>query len=319
MSTRATIETMDFGLVLPTMPAGASKEGIEAAAEAAARLGWHSVWTTDHVLVPRSAAREYGQIYEALATLAYVGARHEDLKLGTSVIVVPQRNAVLLAKELATIDALTGGRLIAGVGVGWNQQEFVNLGEADRFHRRGAYLDETIRLWRHLWSGSEEPFEGSFHRFSDFSFGPLPAQGAALPIWVGGRNEPALQRAGAVGDGYHSSQSSPPQFAVRVPIISAAATAAGRPTPLLSARVRVHFGPERSVGGYVIAGKPEQMLAEIDAFAGCGVSHLALAFGETEPDRVVDAVERFDRDVVAQLRARPAQPGRETFPTGVPA
>ncbi|MDQ3870449.1 MAG: LLM class flavin-dependent oxidoreductase, partial [Chloroflexota bacterium] len=123
---------MDFGLVLPTMPAGATREGIEAAAEAAARLGWHSVWTTDHVLVPQSAAREYGEIYEALSTLAYVGGRYDSLKLGTSVIVVPQRNAVLLAKELATIDALTMGRVVAGVGIGWNQQEFANLGEAER-------------------------------------------------------------------------------------------------------------------------------------------------------------------------------------------
>ncbi len=89
--------------------------------------------------------------------------------------------------------------------------------------------------------------------------------------------------------------------------------------PVLSARVRVHFGPEPSVGGYVIAGTPEQMLAEIDAFAGCGVTHLALAFGETEPRRVVDAVERFDREVLAQLRARPDQRGRDRLPTGVSA
>jgi probable F420-dependent oxidoreductase len=310
---------MDFGLVLPTMPAGATREGIEAGAETAARLGWHSVWTTDHVIVPRSAAREYGEIYEALATLAYVGGRHQGLKLGASVIVVPQRNAILLAKELATIDSLTAGRVIAGVGVGWNQQEFTNLGEGERFHRRGAYLDEAIGLWRHLWSGSKEPFDGQFHSFSDFTFGPLPAQGAALPIWVGGRNEAALRRAGAVGDGYHSSQSSPPQFAVRVPIITAAARAAGRPMPVLSARVRVHFGPEASVGGYAMAGTPEQMVAEIDAFAGCGVSHLALGFGETEPGRIVEAVERFDRDVVARLRDRPDRGSREAFPTGVPA
>ena len=108
---------MDFGLCLPNYPAGASTEGIEAAADAAARLGWSTVWTTDHVLVDHQASPEYGRIFDAIVTLAWVGARHPGLRLGTSVLVVPQRNAVILAKELATLDALTGGRVIAGVGV----------------------------------------------------------------------------------------------------------------------------------------------------------------------------------------------------------
>jgi probable F420-dependent oxidoreductase len=311
--------TVDFGLVLPTMPDGASREGIEAAAETAARLGWHSVWTTDHLLVPRSAAREYGLIYEAVSTLAYVGGRHADLKLGTSVIVVPMRNAIVLAKELATIDNLAGGRLIAGVGVGWNEPEYANVGEKERFHKRGAYLDETIRLWRHLWSGSREPFTGRFHEFSDFAFGPLPEQRDKLPIWVGGRSDAALRRAGALADGYHSSMSSPSQFAVRVPVVRQAAQDAGRPSPALSARVRVKFGPVSGAGtSYVMAGAPEQMVPEVDAFAECGVTLMALAFGETDPDKLVPIIERFDRDVAAVIRARPEGAGREATPTGVP-
>jgi len=159
-----------FGLVLPTMRAGASSEVIEAGAEAAERLGWTTVWTTDHVLVPHAAAGEYGRIYEAITTLAWVGARHPRLRLGTSVIVVPQRNAVVLAKELATLDALSEGRLLVGVGVGWNESEFANLGATERFSRQGAYLDETIRLWRHLWSGSSQPFEGALHQLHDFVY-----------------------------------------------------------------------------------------------------------------------------------------------------
>ena len=235
----ATIGAMDYGICLPNFPAGASNEGIEAAADAAERLGWSTVWTTDHVLVDHSAVADYGRIYEAILTLAWVGARHPGLRLGTSVIVVPQRNAVLLAKELATLDALSGGRVIAGVGGGWSEPEFANLGMADRFRVRGAYLDETIRLWRHLWSGSTEPFHGRFHPLEDFEFEPLPPQGAGLPILVGGRAEPALRRAGALGDGYHSSSASPAQYAERVPVVRAAAEAAGRPAPRLSARVRV--------------------------------------------------------------------------------
>jgi probable F420-dependent oxidoreductase len=287
---------MSFGLVLPTMRAGASRELIEAAAEVAERLGWTTAWTTDHVLVPHAAAGEYGRIFEVITTLAWVGARHPRLRLGTSVIVVPQRNAVVLAKELATLDALSEGRLLVGVGVGWNESEFSNLGAADRFSRRGAYLDETIRLWRHLWSGSSQPFEGAFHQLHDFVFEPLPAQGAQVPVLVGGRSDAALRRAGSLGDGYHSSATGPAAYAERLPQIRAAAEASGRAMPHLSARVNVRFGPTGG-GNYVLSGDQAAMLAEVRAFAAIGVEHLALGFEPREPDAFVAAVERFDREV----------------------
>ena len=105
---------MDYGLCLPTLHVDASAEGIEAAAEAAERVGFTAVWTTDHVLVGHANEAEYGRIFEAIVTLAHVGARHPKVKLGTSVIVVPQRQAVVLAKELATLDTLSRGRVIAG-------------------------------------------------------------------------------------------------------------------------------------------------------------------------------------------------------------
>jgi probable F420-dependent oxidoreductase len=287
---------MDFGICLPNFPAGASPEGIDAAAEVAGRLGWSTVWTTDHVLVPHAAADDYGRIYDAIQTLAWVGARHPVLRLATSVIVVPQRNAIVLAKELATLDSLSGGRAIAGVGVGWNRAEFANLAMDHRFTVRGAYLDETIALWRHLWSGSREPFHGRFHTIDDFVFGPLPEQGAALPILVGGRVEAALRRAGTVGDGYHSSASSPEQYGARLPTVRAAAEAAGRPMPWLSARVRVEF--DRTEGaGYAMRGSPEAIAAEVGKFADLGVTHLALWFGATDPDEVVARAERFAREV----------------------
>ena len=291
---------MDFGICLPNFPDGASPDGIDAAAEAAERLGWPTVWTTDHVLVPRDAAADYGRIYDAILTLGWVGARHPGLRLATSVIVVPQRNAVVVAKELATLDSLTGGRVIAGVGVGWNRTEFANLAMGDRFRVRGAYLDETIRLWRHLWSGSTEPFAGRFHSIDDFVFGPLPAQGADLPIVVGGRAEPALRRAGTIGDGYHSSVSSPGQYGERVPVIRAAAEAAGRSMPWLSARARVEF--ETASSGYAIRGTPEEMAAEVGEFADVGVTHLGLWFGATDAGEVVARAERFAREVVPLVK-----------------
>lgn len=298
---------IDFGLVLPSYRRGASAEGIESATETAARLGWESVWTTDHLLVGPPASEEYGHLFEAVATLAYLGGREPRLLLGTSVIVVPLRNAVILARQLASIDVLTRGRLVVGVGIGWNEPEFRNLGVAERFRHRGAYLDESVQLWRHLWSGSAEPFGGRFHRFADVAFSPLPTRGANLPIWVGGRSERALARAGRLGDGYQASQTSPAQLAVRVPLIRQAALATGRPMPRISARVHARFGPHEGTD-YALAGTPEQMLAEISAFRAQGASHLAVDFAETDPTRLAGAMERFDREVVRVLRERDAQP-----------
>jgi probable F420-dependent oxidoreductase len=288
---------MEYGLALPNFPAGASREGIDAGAEVATRLGWSGgVWTTDHVIVDRASTAGYGRIFEAILTLAWVGARHPKVKLGTSVVVVPQRNAVLLAKELATLDALSGGRVVAGVGVGWNEREFANLGAADRFHVRGAYLDETIRLWRHLWSGSGEPFHGRFHDLDDFVFEPRPEQGERLPIWVGGGSDAACRRAGTLGDGWQSSALGPASYAKRVPKILAAATAAERPAPALSARVRVRFD-ETSGEGYAMRGSPEQVAAEVRAFAELGATMLVLAFGVTDPAGTVAAAKRFAGEV----------------------
>jgi probable F420-dependent oxidoreductase len=287
---------VEYGICLPNYPAGASAEGIDAAAEVAERLGWTTVWTTDHVLVDRGSAGDYGRIFEAILTLAWVAGRHAKVKLGTSIAVVPQRNAVVLAKELASLDALSGGRVVAGVGVGWNQSEFVNLGMADRFRVRGAYLDEAIRLWRHLWSGSGEPFHGRFHSLSDFVFGPLPAQGERLPVLVGGRSEAALERAGRLGDGYHSSAIGPDGYARRVPIVRAAAEKAGRAMSF-SARVNVRFG-QKSGSGYAMRGSPAAVAEQVKAFADAGVTELALNFGKTDPKGVVEDAETFARDVV---------------------
>jgi probable F420-dependent oxidoreductase len=288
---------MDYGLVLPSIGNDATSDGIEAACGLAERHGFGDVWGTDHVLVDASAADDYGRTFEILATLAWVAGRFRKVRIGTSVIVVPMRNAVVLAKELATIDELSEGRLIVGLGAGWSRPEFRNVGVEDRFHVRGAYLEETIRLFRHLWSGSHDPFHGRFHSFDDFVFGPLPHHAADVPIWIGGRNERALQRAGRLADVYHASASSPATFAERVPIIRAAAEALGRKVPRLSARVRVDLDGAGQ-GFYTMHGTPELVAGEIRAFADVGVDHLALAFPERDPQGLIRAVDRFVAEVL---------------------
>jgi len=288
---------MDYGLVLPSLGDDANLEGMVAAVELAEARGFTDVWVTDHLLVDHSAKEDYGRIYEAVTTLAWAAGRSREIRLGASVIVAPMRNAVVIAKELATIDALSGGRLIAGFGVGWSPDEFANVGTADRFADRGAYTEETVNLCRHLWSGSTAPFHGRFHQFDDFVFGPLPAQGGDVPIWLGGRDERALRRVGRLADGYHASATAPATLETRIPIIRSAAESAGRPMPRLSARARVELDASAE-SFYTMHGSPAEVAAEIRAFAALGVDHVALAFPPRDAAGLTRAVDRFFAEVV---------------------
>jgi probable F420-dependent oxidoreductase len=290
----------DFGVCIPNFRPGAKPEGMLASVETAERLGWGTAWTTDHILIDDNPRGEdYRTIYESLSVLAWLGGQTTSVRLGISVLVVPMRNAVVLAKELATIDALTHGRLIVGVGIGWNRREFENVGVADRFAHRGAYLEETVAMWRHLWSGGDD-YEGRFDSFKDSHFDPLPTQGAELPIWIGATAPKALERVGRIAHGYHSTRTSPAEMQERGRIIKAAADAAGRPMPVLSSRTRVVF--DRDDGDTTaLSGTSDQMVEEIRAVRDAGVSQLTLDFLEIEPEAQAQAMERFDREVVAAL------------------
>lgn len=296
---------MRFGLALANKGAGAGPESLDAGAEAAQRLGWDSVWVTDHLMVPDGPeADEYGVMLEALTSLTYVAARYEELTVGTSVVVPAMRDAPLLAKELATLDVLSGGRLVVGVGVSDKDDiaEYANLGKAERFSRRGAYVDEAIALWRHLWSGRTDPFVGEFHTVSDYVFLPLPVQGNGIPVWCGGRSERALRRTGELADGYHAAQTGPADLAGRVPRLAELSAKNNRPMPTLSVRARVDFGPStREV--YTLHGSPDEMISELLDFSRAGADEMILVFDAVRPDAVVAAVESFHKSVVEPFRA----------------
>jgi probable F420-dependent oxidoreductase len=297
---------MRFGLSLANKGDGCGAESLDAGAGTAQRLGWDSVWVTDHLMVPQGPeAGEYGVMLEALTALTYVAARHEQVTIGTSVIVPAMRDAPLLAKELATLDVLSGGRLIVGVGVSdkGDIAEYTNLGKAERFPRRGAYLDEAITLWRHLWSGRTDPFLGEFHTLTDYTFLPLPVQGSGIPIWCGGRSERALRRTAELADGYHAAQTGPGDLAARVPRLAELTTDRGRPMPTLSVRARVEFGPStRSV--YTLHGSADDMVDELVAFDRAGAHEMILVFDAVRPAAIEAAVERFHESVVEPYRAR---------------
>jgi probable F420-dependent oxidoreductase len=288
-----------LGLILPTIGAGAGGEALDAAAEAVQRLGWASVWVTDHLLVPAGPeAEEYGWTLEATSALTWVAARFPDVRVGFSVLIPAMRDAPLLAKQLATIDVLSGGRLTVGVGASdkGDLAEYENLGKGERFARRGAYLDETIALWRHLWSGSTDPFEGEFNELRDYNFQPLPVQGASLPIWCGGRSDRALHRAAWLCDGYHAAQTGPADVAAKLPKLREEAAAAGRQPVSVSVRVRVRFDQD-PIAVYSLHGDATAMISEVAEFARTGVDELVVVFKETAPERLARLIERFDAEV----------------------
>jgi alkanesulfonate monooxygenase SsuD/methylene tetrahydromethanopterin reductase-like flavin-dependent oxidoreductase (luciferase family) len=180
---------MELGVALPNGGASPSVDDVLRVADAAAALGFDSVWTSEHVIVPNDAPPSFRQSLDSLQTLAWVGARHPNLGLGTSVLILPLHNPFILARRVAALQQFSGGRFRLGVGVGWNKEEFEFLGAP--FEGRGARADEQLRVMRSLWSGD----------FENGSFGPLPDP--PPEIWVGGNAKASLRRAREVGGAWH--------------------------------------------------------------------------------------------------------------------
>jgi probable F420-dependent oxidoreductase len=167
-------------------------------AGAADSLGFDSLWACDHIVAPERHAGS-ARCLEPMILMASLAQRFPKLVVGTDVLVLPQRNAILVAKQAATLSVLTGGRFVLGIGAGWNEDEFKLLG-AD-FEQRGAHTDEAIELMRTLWRQTPASFSGSFYQLQDAYFYPNP-EGDGPPIWVGGSSSAALARAARFGDGW---------------------------------------------------------------------------------------------------------------------
>ena len=176
---------MEIGLHLPHVGPLATREGITAFARLAEEHGFDSLWVSDHVVVPRSLGSRYPYnregafpippevpFQEPIATLLFVAGVTQRAKLGTTVLVVPMRNPVVTAKQLATLDVLSNGRLVLGVGAGWMQEEFEALGVP--FEQRGARASEYIRLYKALWTEDNPSFHGKFWQIEDIGFSPKP-------------------------------------------------------------------------------------------------------------------------------------------------
>jgi probable F420-dependent oxidoreductase len=184
---------MRIGINLPNYGALGLVESMTVISVTAEQLGYTSLWTTDHVLMPDRLPEPYGHLLESVTTLTYLAARTSRITLATSVIVLPQRDPILLAKQAATLDHLSGGRLTLGVSVGWVEEEYRFL-RAD-FHRRGRLADEYLKAMKELWTADKPRFTGEQIQFDDVLFSPKPARPGGIPIVVGGGSRAALARA----------------------------------------------------------------------------------------------------------------------------
>jgi probable F420-dependent oxidoreductase len=200
-----------FGVILPNYGADSSVDAIRRVAELAEELGFASVWATEHIIVGPEAVDPYGRVYDPLVTLSWIAGWTERVGLGTSIVLVPLHNPMHLAKEAATVQELSGGRLTLGVGMGWHEDEFRFMGVP--FRGRGRRADEALRAMRALWSG-ERDFDGEHWSFRDATFEPRPA--TQPEIWVGGGSAHAIRRARELGDAWHPSRGIGPDDVHRV-------------------------------------------------------------------------------------------------------
>jgi probable F420-dependent oxidoreductase len=230
---------MKLGVALPHIGPTASPEAIIETAAAAEGLGFDSVWVLDRLLWPLEPTARYpgnprGElpavmqiVYEPLTVLSFIAARTTRLELGTSVIVAAYRSPILAAKIGATLDRLSGGRLILGVGAGWSADEFVAVDQP--ITERDRRTDEFIRALRSLWSAGETRFDGDYYRVPPSICLPKPLQPGGPPIWIGGNSNRALRRAAELGDGWHpTGRMKPEAFAEKVKLLRRLTVGAGR-------------------------------------------------------------------------------------------
>jgi probable F420-dependent oxidoreductase len=269
-------------LALPNFGQGSTPETMLEIAREAEALGFDGLGTTDHILVPRGQPQRYERVFDPLIVLGWIAGVTSRVQLLTSVIVVLMRNPFAVAKQAATIDQLSGGRLVLGLGAGWHEVEFANV-HAD-YARRGRRLDEVIRLYRHLFSGSDAPFEGEFFGYQDGIFDPLPVNRERLPIMLGGNSDAAVKRAARAADVWESTSVDVEAWKERVELLRS--EAGGRQ---VEAGARIGL-PEDSA----------EALAELRRWRDAGAEHVLISFGFT--DGFLDRTRKLAREVLPELR-----------------
>ncbi len=300
---------MHIGVTIPNNWGIAEPRQVLAMGPLAEALGYDSVWVMDHLLNngyirERLDDKPY---YHPLATLSYLAATTGRVRLGTSVMVLPYHNPVELAKYTATLDQISGGRLILGVGVGAMREEFEALGVP--FAQRGALTNESMELMKELWTSPDPHYKSSRWNLAGFKFAPKPVQQPTIPLWVGGSSPGALRRAATLGDGWHPTGLSPEEFRTGRDEVRKLATAAGRDpdSVIMSMRVEVEVdGKASSQRAATRARLPgdnaDQMIAGIRAYQRVGVDHIVLALNSGDITSITTLMADIAQRVVPRLR-----------------
>ena len=293
---------MRYGFCIPHHRTMASPDLILEAARRGEALGYDAIWLSDHV-VPRDTPDQQQRriFYEPLALAGFVAAITSRVRIGFTVLVVPYRHPVVTAKQLATIDVMSGGRLDVGVGVGWMEEEFEALGAS--FRRRGRLTDEYLLAMRELWTSDQPSFQGETIQFGGINAWPKPAQ-QPLPLLIGGYGSAAIRRTVALGDGWHPSNLPLDDLAPKIQQFRAECQQAGRPASLpVVYRSDVGLREAAEASRKQFTGSPEQVLDDIQAYAAAGVDELIFDFAvppvETADDWLA-ALQRFTERVMAR-------------------
>ena len=274
--------SIPFGIALPNYGPLASAENLVRLARRAEGLGVDSVWVADHLVAPVGVASVYPydrrpdpkpgdmgvieEFYEPLTTLAFLAGATSRVRLGISAYVMPYRNPVVTAKQVATLDRLSNGRLILGIGVGWLAEEFAALDVP--FARRGLRTDEYVAVCKALWAGGEARFDGETYRLPPVRTGPRPAQTPHPPLWIAGNSKRGLERAARIGDGWHGIDLSPDELR---PLAAQAKALAGSKPFTISIRKGVLPG---GPAGHPLYGDRDAIRKDLDAYGEAGLDYL---------------------------------------------
>jgi probable F420-dependent oxidoreductase len=285
------------GVNLINFGPGATPESLARTAAVAEALGYHFLMTSDHVAVtPDVTARYPAPLYEPFTLLGWLAAATRTVEIGTTVVVLPYRHPLEVARMTANVDRLSGGRLILGVGAGWARQEFEALGVP--FERRGAITSEYLAAIKTLWTRDVATFKGRFVSFEDVDTRPRPARLPHPPIWVGGATDAALRRAVRHGDAWHPIR-------IRIgwlrdtglPRIREIAGREGRPVPALCPRIRLRLTDTSMDDAQRVAGEGtlDQVRADLAALEALGADHVLL---DTYAD---DAAETLNHEAMWRM------------------
>jgi probable F420-dependent oxidoreductase len=291
------MDPMKFGVAFANIGSFVDPDEAIRLAQAAEAAGFESIWTVDHVVVPAGYQSKYpydpsgrlpsgeGTVFpDPLIWLAYVAARTSTLRLGTGILIVPQRNPLVLAKELATLDQLSGGRMILGAGIGWLEEEFRALGVP--FAGRGLRTEEAIGAMRALWSQEQASFDGKTASFTDCFLRPQPP-GGTIPVHIGGHSEAAARRAGRIGDGFLPFGVNRDELPALIDIVRRSAEEAGRDPTTLEVTVQC-----KATSG-------EQAVSEVSALRALGATRVlipAVLFGTD----IQSSLSRYGAEVIGR-------------------